>query len=108
MKINIQINENVEDVNIDIVCPQLTADIERILTAIRMLDHQLTGTKNGETYLIDTRKIIYIESVDRQCFLYTEKNIYETNSKLYELEQQLNEFGFIRINKSTLINLHKY
>ena len=66
MKINIQINENVEDVNIDIVCPKLTADIERILTAIRMLDHQLAGTKNGETYLIDTCKIIYIESVDRQ------------------------------------------
>ena len=107
MKINIQINENIEDVNIDIVCPQLTAEIERILAAIRMLDHQLTGTKNGETYLIDIRKIIYIESVDRQCFLYTEKNIYETNSKLYELEQQLNEFGFIRINKSTLINLQK-
>ena len=107
MKINIQINENIEDVNIDIVCPQLTAEIERILAAIRMLDHQLTGTKNGETYLIDIRKIIYIESVDRQCFLYTEKNIYETNLKLYELEQQLNEFGFIRINKSTLINLQK-
>ena len=107
MKINIQINENIEDVNIDIVCPQMTAEIERILAAIRMLDHQLTGTKNGETYLIDIRKIIYIESVDRQCFLYTEKNIYETNLKLYELEQQLNEFGFIRINKSTLINLQK-
>lgn len=98
-------DEKAEDLHIRIVCRQLTPEVERIIAAIRMLDHQLTGRKDGEIYLLDLSQVIYIESVDRKCFLYTAEDVYESDLKLYVLEQQLSEYGLFRISKSMLINL---
>ena len=105
MKLTIQTDENIEDLKIEITCRQLTPEVERIIAAIRMLDHQLTGNKNGEVHLLEAREIIYAESVDRKCFLYTDRDVYESALKLYELELQLASYGFFRISKSMLINL---
>ncbi|MBD5544736.1 MAG: LytTR family transcriptional regulator [Lachnospiraceae bacterium] len=70
-----------------------------------MMNHQLTAKKNAEIYLLDIERIIYIESVDRKCFIYTERDIYESDFRLYELEQRLEEYGFFRVSKSFLIHL---
>ena len=50
-------------------------------------------------------KILYIESVDRKCFVYTDKETYESDSRLYELEERLEEYLFVRISKSSIVNL---
>ena len=42
----------------------------------------------------------YIESVDRKCFIYTSDEVYESEFRLYELEQRLEEHGFFRVSKS--------
>lgn len=68
---------------------------------------QIPAKKNGETYLIDAAKLLYVEAVERTTFLYTEDNVYESDLKLYELEQQLTERGFLRISKQTLVHLKK-
>ncbi len=105
MKIEILVDEKATDLNISITCKQLTPDIEKMLATLRMLDHQLMAKKNEETYLLDIAQVIYIESVDRKCYLYTSDEMYESDFRLYELEQQLEEYGFIRVSKSFLIHL---
>lgn len=105
MKIEICIDEHTEDFKITVTCKQLTPDIEKILATLRMMNHQLTAQKDGEIHLLDTAQIIYIESVDRKCFIYTSDEVYESNFRLYELEQQLEDYGFFRVSKSFLIHL---
>ncbi len=107
MKIEIFVDEKATDLNISVTCKQLTPDIERILTILRMMNHQLAAKKNEETYPLDIAQVIYIESVDRKCFIYTSDEIYESDFRLYELEQQLEEYGFFRVSKSFLIHLQK-
>ena len=107
LKIDISVDEAVTDLTISITCRQLTPEIERILATLRMMNHQLTAKKNNEIYLLDLAQILYIESVDRKCFLYTDREVYESNFRLYELEQQLEEYGFFRVSKSFLIHLQK-
>ena len=107
MKIEIVVDEKATDLNISVTCKQLTPDVERILTMLRMMNHQLMVKKNEETFLLDIAQIIYIESVDRKCFVYTSDEIYETDLRLYELEQQLEGYGFFRVSKSFLIHLQK-
>lgn len=58
-----------------------------------------------ETYFLDIAKILYIESVDRKTFVYTGREVYESDFRLYELEAQLEKSGFLRANKSCLIQL---
>lgn len=107
MKIEISVDENAEDLQISVTCKQLTPDIEKLLATLRMMNQQLTAKKNEETCLLDVAQIIYIESVDRKCFIYTSDEVYESDFRLYELEQQLEKYGFFRVSKSFLVHLQK-
>ena len=106
MKIEIITDENADDLKISVTCRQLSPEVEKLIAVLRMTDHQLTGRKNDEIHLLDIARVIYIESVDRKCFIYTAEDIYESEFKLYELERQLEEYGFFRVSKSVLIHLH--
>lgn len=105
MKIEINIDETKVDMEVAITCSKLTPQVEQILAMLRMMDCQLTGRKGNEIYLLDIAQIIYIESVERKCFVYTADDVYESDFPLYELERQLAEYGFFRVSKSFLIHL---
>lgn len=105
MKIEIYVDEQAEDLTVSITCKQLTPEVEKLLASLRMADHQLTVRSKGVVYLLDIAQVIYMESVDRKCFVYTAGQVYESEFKLYELEHQLEGSGFFRVSKSCLVNL---
>jgi DNA-binding LytR/AlgR family response regulator len=105
MKIEINVDEKIEDTHIRISCKKLTPEIEKMLAAIRILDKQLAVIKDEETFLLDVYQVAYIEAVDRKTFVYTREDVYETTFRLYELEQQLEDCGFFRASKSCIIQL---
>lgn len=69
-------------------------EVERILSMLHMLNKQLTEYKAGEMQLIEAADVLYIDTVDKRTFLYTENDVYETVFKLYELEEQLEDADF--------------
>lgn len=105
MKISINIDEALTDTEINVSCSRLTPEIEKLLATLRMLDEQLTVTRDGETFIIDVAKIVYIESVDRKTFVYTKNDVFESKLRLYEVEERLCESGFFRASKSCIIQL---
>lgn len=107
MKIEIDIDERYSDIEVEIKAPKLTQDIEKLISLMRMINMQIAVKKDDETYLLDTVKILYIEAVERSTFVYTEDETYESDLKLYEMEQQLLEQNFSRISKQSIINLKK-
>lgn len=107
MKITIDIDERYPDVEVDIKAPKLTEDVEKLVSLMRMVNMQIAVKKDNETYLLDIGKILYIETVDRNTFVYTEDTAYESDMKLYEMEQQLLNQDFSRISKQSIINLKK-
>lgn len=107
MKIEIDIDEKYSDVEVDIKTPRLTQDIEKLISLMRMINMQIAVKKDDETHLLDIEKILYIETVERNTFVYTEDATYEPDLKLYEIEQELLEQSFSRISKQSIINLKK-
>jgi len=107
MKINLDIDGKYDDTEVIIRAPHLNNDIERIVAMMRMIDMQIAVRRDNETYLLETDKILYVEAVDRKTFVYTNADTYESELKLYELEQQLTERDFLRISKQSLVNLRK-
>lgn len=105
MKISINVEEDIKDIEITISCSRLTPEIEKVLATLRMMERQLLVRKGEETYILDVSRVIYLESVDRKTFVYTKEDIYESSLKLYELEQQLDECGFFRASKSCVAAL---
>ncbi|MBR2685501.1 MAG: LytTR family transcriptional regulator DNA-binding domain-containing protein [Erysipelotrichaceae bacterium] len=65
----------------------------------------------GETYRgqvrVQTKDINYIESYGNDVTAYTNLSKVELPNKLYELVEQLEPFGFFRINKSQIVNVAK-
>ncbi len=105
LKITININEKLDDVEVNINCNQITPSIENMVAMLRMINQQMVVTKDGENYLLDVNKILYIEALERKTFVYTDKAIYESKLKLYEMEERLCQSGFFRVSKSCLVHL---
>ena len=107
MKINLDIDGKYDDTEVIIRAPHLNNDIERMVAMMRMIDMQIAVRKDNETFLLETDRILYVEAVDRKTFVYTSTETYESELKLYELEQELVQRDFLRISKQSLVNLRK-
>ena len=105
MKIEIDIDEKYPDTEVVIRANKLDSDVERMVAMMRMVNMQIGVRKNDETYLLDVEKILYIEAMERKTFVYTADETYESDLKLYEIEQELLERDFFRISKQSIVNI---
>lgn len=92
---------------VEIHCYSVSDEVNEILAFVKSRQGQLTGVSDDNMYEIALSDIFYIESVENKVFLYTKDNVYETKYKLYELEELLKSKRFLRISKSTVVNLMK-
>jgi len=65
----------------------------------------IVGKRNESYEILEFSDIIYIEAEGNNVYCKTEKAIYRLKDKLYELEEKLKNERFIRINKSTIVNI---
>lgn len=104
MKIIINENHAFDETEIIINCRRADEQIMRIRAGLGIFEKKVTGSLEGQTFIINADEILYIDTVDRKTFLYTAERVYETPIKLYELEERLAGEDFIRVTKSCIIN----
>jgi len=92
---------------VEIHCREVTSETERLERYISRFDERLQATSEGNTYNVQLDEILYIESVDKKTFLYTTGHVLQTEKRLYELEELLDEKTFFRASKSVIVNLNK-
>lgn len=107
MKITIRQEPDAFETEITVVCKKLDRELEEIISHISLIDNTVTGSRDGETYFIPLRNILYFEAVDNKLFFYTDDDVYESASRLYKLEEKFQNTSFVRISKSTIANLKK-
>lgn len=104
MKLIIDQSMEYSDVEIVIKCGMIDEKLKRLIEQIQLYSFSITTQKNGMSYLLKLEDICYFESVDEKTFVYCEKDVYECNYKLYELEKQLENTAFVRISKQCIVN----
>lgn len=107
MKVTIDENPTYQETEIIIHCHQTDPRILRLAAQLGMVERKITGLRDGQTFLLNTSDILYIDTVDRKTFLYGMTQVYETPLRLYELEEQLSSDDFFRATKSSIINFAK-
>ncbi len=107
MKIHINEDSKLAETEITISCNRISTEVEKLISMLRVMDLKLTGRKDNQTYILDAAKVLYVDTVDKKTFFYTKTNIYETDLKLYELEEQLASLDFIRAGKSCILNFNQ-
>jgi len=105
--LKIEIKEGFESIEVVIQCPEITNEIRKMESLLYGLEQRLSCSKDGKMHLVSKHDILYFESVDKRCFVYTQNNIYETGLRLYEIEEMLIDTGFIRNGKSQILNIAK-
>ncbi len=108
MKIRMEIDPDAPE-EIVVRCKALTSDImklEQLLSKEINQSGQMILYQNDTEYYIDTKQILFFETEGTQVLAHTEKEIFETRKKLYELEDILGG-TFLRISKSAIVNLDK-
>lgn len=104
MKIEIQEDSALTETEVVIRCRHTDAQVLKMLASLRAYDQKITGTRDGQTYPLEAEDILYIDTVDKKTFFYTRSEVYETQLRLYELEDRLAACDFFRASKSAIVN----
>lgn len=107
MKITVHQHPNFREIEVIINCSDENATVQKIVSRIKAIDATLYGTNQNGVVELALDDILYIESVNRKTFLYTEEQIYEIDKRLYELEEYLSGKSYFRASKSIIINLQR-
>lgn len=107
MKIVVNEQSDVQEIEVIINCISNDETVQKIVSSLSAIDIKLTCHKGNEVFQLEPADILYIESVDRRTFLYTEQQIFETERRLYELEAHLEKCSFFRASKAVIINLQR-
>lgn len=107
MKVEIKTDQTEEAVLVEIHCRDITNEISKLERYIKRFRTFIPATYDGEMVNVRTDAILYIESVDKKTFVYTENKVLMTEKRLYELEEILDKKDFFRCSKSTIIHLNK-
>lgn len=106
MKIKAEQDLSCEDIEITIKYSQKDKRLTRIIEYLQSCDLQIKCSVDDMEQMIYISDIYYIESVDKKTFVYLEKEVYHIDLRLYQLKEKLQNFGFVRISKSCLLNIN--
>lgn len=107
MRVEINIDQHEPELFVEIHCNDVTDNVSRLKRHIENYGTGIKASKDGETVMLKLSAILYAESVDKKTFVYTESKVYETDKRLYELEEMLDKRDFFRCSKSVIINISK-
>lgn len=107
MKVKIELDGELEETEVLIRCRQLDDSVITLqnLIAERREGIRCISLRMGETsYYVPVEDILFFETEAGVIHAHTADRLFEAAYKLYELEDMLPS-GFMRISKSTIVNL---
>ena len=107
MKITIIDPSPGEEEEIIFKCHTLSDDMNHLIRKLKHGDLRIVGYDSDGISLLPAADIYYFETIDNKVFAYGKEKVYEVKEKLYQLEELLLSFPFMRASKSMIINLDK-
>ncbi len=107
MRTEIVKDASAEALRVEIHCRDITGEVSKLKRYIEKYRTGIVASAEDGTCIVSTDEILYVESVDKKTFIYTEKRVLSTDKRLYELEEILDKRDFFRCSKSVIININK-
>ncbi len=106
MKLTLK-EEKKHELEVIIIYPELDFNVKQLIDRVKGFNQSMSVYGEVGSCRINISHIYYIDTVDRKVFIYTENELYRSNKKLYQLEAELKEYGFVKVNKACLLNRNK-
>lgn len=106
MKLIIKEKAAVKETEVEIRCVTRDNEVENIVQGIKSASSLIVAKKeNGDFCQLRPSQILYFEALERLVYAYLDNEIVTVKKNLYELEEELSSLYFIRISKSTIVNV---
>lgn len=107
MKVTILEKKADEEDELIVRCDYLDESLTKLINQFKTGKGKMNFYKDSKIVFVEPEEVLYFESVDDTVFAYTKDSVYETKSKLYQLEEELPASIFFRANKAVIVNLDK-
>lgn len=107
MKLKILRDEKFTEPCVTIEYSEETKQINDIIEMVKLFGNTIQAELNGSSYNLNLKDIYYFESVDDNSYIYTKSDVYNTQYKLYKIEEFVKNTSFVRISKSCIVNITK-
>ncbi len=101
------IEDKQSNLEVQIRYPAMNAYVKQLIFKIKSLDIKIIGSDGEKNILLNVDDVFYIECIERKTFIYTQEGVYRSSKKLYQLFDDLKEFGFVQISKSCILNMNE-
>lgn len=113
MKLNLYEDNKLAEERVDVFYSKMRPAIRQIIDSVNSERPALAGRPadedldDGEEIILDPKEIYYLDHIDRKLFAYTGTGVYRLMTTLASCEEQLWNYGFVRVSKSNLVNIYK-
>lgn len=104
LKVELKISKEVKEPYAVIYSDSLTDEITSAVMYLENTGKIITGEDNGRIAVLQPSEIYMVRVENERTAIYGENKKFLSPKRLYQLEQQLGN-GFMKISKSTVINL---
>lgn len=107
MKVNEYLQADISEDRIDYYYRKKTKEVDDILRLLKKYNHRLVGNSENTEVVFSLNDVYYFESVDKKTFACLENDVLKVEIRLTDIENAYYEYGFVRVNKSTILNVYK-
>lgn len=107
LKVNEYQQKDILEDRIDFYYRMKTKEVNEILKFLRTHSQRLVGKVSDREIVFSLNDVYYFESVDKMTFAYLDNEVIRIDIRLQDLENAYFELGFVRVNKSTIVNVYK-
>lgn len=106
MKINQYNDKNLSENYIDIYYKEIDPEVQGVIEYCESFQ-TIIGKKDNEQKKVAPSELYYCEIVDRKCYAYLEREVYQIDFSIQKLLELFSTNGFIRISKAMVVNIFK-
>lgn len=109
MKIHIFHQKDLKQNYVELHYGKLDEETITVRNYLESLEKSIVGKNRDEEKerLIKAGEILYLEVVDRKCFVYLSDSEWQTDMTIQGFLDIFHEQGFVRVSKSTAVNIYR-
>lgn len=106
MKVNQYRDKKLTENYIDIYYKEVDSEIKGIIEYCESFQ-TIIGKRDNEQKKLTPSEMYYCEMVDRKCYAYLERDVYQIDYSIQKFLDAFSTNGFIRISKGMAVNVFK-
>lgn len=108
MKIKYDIQKIYKETEIHLCDREKSQELTDIYEMLeKLLDTKIKVYKGQESGVVVPSRIVRIYSENKKVYIRTKDDLFEVKERIYTLEEQLKERGFVRISNSEIVNIQQ-